>query len=281
MTNSNTMRLQDYFEDITDRELLGWLRYLECQANLFADKEIEFLKDLGLGRDEDVVLDLGCGTGVFTRRLSDGLPGKKILASDANPGFVDLFRRSLQKAPVDAIDVSEWVVGVGECPDVIKSSAPRSVVLRLVLQHVREPKAFLSILKEVFPSGTQLYFIEEDDDLYLTEPRFEGLERVLEIYKRWADMVGSSRSIGRMLPSLAAEVGLKVKSLDMLYHTSANLGLARLVEYYRTSIADMPPDVYTPEESTEIVTALNSYVEANEGTAFVYYPQIFCVMEVP
>ncbi len=273
-------RLQDYFEEINDQELRGWLTYLHCQAELFSKRELEVLRQLGFGDNGGVVLDLGCGPGVFTRKLAEAVPGNKVLGADANPEFVNLFRKSLETSPVASIEVCEWLVGTAECPPLIAENQPSDVLARLVLQHVREPEEFLQMLKESFKPGTRLFIIEEDDGLYLNEPKFTGLERVLGIYQKWADEVGSTRQVGRNLPRLAAKVGLKLKSLDIICHTSTNLGLRNLLEYYRTSVADMPPDVYTAEEAADIAQSLADYADNYEKTAFVFYPQVFCVLEV-
>jgi hypothetical protein len=72
-----------------------------------------------------------------------------------------------------------------------------------------------------------------------------------------------------------------VRSLDILCHTSTNLGLKNILEYYKISVEDMPDPAYTAEEARDTSTSLADYAQRYANEALFYYPQVFCVVEVP
>jgi len=48
-------------------------------------------------KETDVIADIGCGSGFFTRRLAPHVPKGKIYAIDIQPGMIELLKRNIEK----------------------------------------------------------------------------------------------------------------------------------------------------------------------------------------
>jgi trans-aconitate 2-methyltransferase len=80
----------------------------------------EVLARLELAGDE-LVLDVGCGSGRITEALIERLPRGRVIALDASQSMVDAARRRLPDADVRVMDALE--LDVGETADAIISTA--------------------------------------------------------------------------------------------------------------------------------------------------------------
>src|SRR6201986_1205940 len=77
---------------------LSWIeRWERQQEQLLPDREERFTAlidavELGVGREDPVVVDLGCGPGSLSVRLLDRLPKATVAAVDADPVTLALGR---------------------------------------------------------------------------------------------------------------------------------------------------------------------------------------------
>jgi SAM-dependent methyltransferase len=84
---------------------LGWIeRWERQQEDLLPDREDRFTAlidavELGTGREDPVVVDLGCGPGSLSIRLLDRLPKATVVAVDADPVTLALGRAAYGSRP--------------------------------------------------------------------------------------------------------------------------------------------------------------------------------------
>ncbi|EPR41693.1 Methyltransferase type 11 [Desulfovibrio sp. X2] len=97
---------------------------------------------------EPRVLEVGCGTGLLTRRILDALPGARVLATDISPGMLDAAR-----AGISGPDVT-WRLMDGERPDAAPASCDL-IAASLAVQWFSDLSAGLAALARCLaPGGT-------------------------------------------------------------------------------------------------------------------------------
>jgi SAM-dependent methyltransferase len=112
---------------------LGWIeRWERQQEDLLPDREDRFTAlidavELGAGREDLVVVDLGCGPGSLSVRLLDRLPKATVVAVDADPVTLALGRAAYGSRPglrfVDAdLRASEWTAALAGPADAAVST---------------------------------------------------------------------------------------------------------------------------------------------------------------
>ena len=112
---------------------LGWIeRWERQQEDLLPDREDRFTAlidavELGTGREDPVVVDLGCGPGSLSVRLLDRLPKATVLAVDADPVTLALGRAAYGNRPglrfVDAdLRGREWTAALAGPADAAVST---------------------------------------------------------------------------------------------------------------------------------------------------------------
>jgi SAM-dependent methyltransferase len=109
---------------LTKDTALGWIeRWERQQEEMLPDREERFTAlidsvELGTGRPDPVVIDLGCGPGSLSVRLLDRLPQATVVAVDADPVTLALGRAAYGDRPglrfVDLdLRADGWPVALG------------------------------------------------------------------------------------------------------------------------------------------------------------------------
>lgn len=112
---------------------LGWIaRWERQQEDLLPDREDRFTAlidavELGTGREDPVVVDLGCGPGSLSVRLLDRLPKATVVAVDADPVTLALGRAAYGSRPglrfVDAdLRAGQWTAALAGPADAAVST---------------------------------------------------------------------------------------------------------------------------------------------------------------
>jgi ubiquinone/menaquinone biosynthesis C-methylase UbiE len=113
---------------------------------------------LGL-RPDDVVADVGAGTGYFTVRLARAVPDGKVYASDVEP---DMVRHIGERAQGEGL---ANVIAVLGGPDDPSLPEPVDVVLMVdVLHHVDERPAFFRTLAAALDEGGRVVVVDFKPD---------------------------------------------------------------------------------------------------------------------
>lgn len=169
------------------------------------------------------VLDLGCGTGVVTRRLEEHLhPQAELHGLDVSERFLAEARKL---APNSGI---EWRLANGDelpYPD----ESFDWVVLHTVMSHLPDPVATLREVRRVLRLGGRAVLF--DADYASTTFAYPDLELMRETDFRLLAAVAANLDVCRQLPRYLAEAGL---SLDR--HVGDVLSEAGRGDYYLSSV---------------------------------------------
>jgi ubiquinone/menaquinone biosynthesis C-methylase UbiE len=133
-------------------------RRLEIQDAHFADVSERLLDDLAL-RPGDRVVELGCGPGLFSRRILRRLgEGGVLVAVDSSEGLLTQARANLEGQGTARVElVLADIAGLGAWLD-----GADVVVGRTVLHHIPMVELVLGRLRARVRAGTRVGFLEPD-----------------------------------------------------------------------------------------------------------------------
>ena len=159
----------------------------------------DYLADIPADRSI-AVLDLGCGTGVVTRRLTEHLhPGSRLHGADISERFLDEARRRSGKAEI------RWDLVEGDALP-YEDGAFDFVIMHTLLTHVPDPVATLREAGRVLKDGGRI--IAFDADYASTTYAYPDRETMREIDYRLLSAVAANIDVCRQLPRLIREAGL-------------------------------------------------------------------------
>jgi ubiquinone/menaquinone biosynthesis C-methylase UbiE len=144
-------------------EVMSWrgAAWLEREDRHEEQRPAEVIRTMGLA-DGDVVADIGCGTGYFSRPMARAVaPGGRILAVDIQPEMLGFLKKVLEHEGLSNV---ELVQGESDDPKL----APESVdwiLLVDVYHELQQPKAMLAKMREA---------LKPDGKVALLEYRLEG-----------------------------------------------------------------------------------------------------------
>jgi SAM-dependent methyltransferase len=196
------------------------IRRLNAQVDLFWSAELELLKRYGL-QDEMDVLDCGCGPGRLLELLKGQMPGLRLTGMEMDPLLVEAAGILVAERRLDRCRI---VQGTAEQPGLPEASFD-FIILRLVLEHVPDPLIALQNLGRLLRPGGRLVAIDNDFEFHLqTWPPVPQLDRLYEAYCSSRKNDGGDPYIGRQLPQLLTQAGLKVIGYEIEVAHNAVLG---------------------------------------------------------
>ena len=190
------------------------------QADLTWPKERRNLAWFG-ARDGDRILELGCGPGWITEKLSEAFPHSRITALDHNPAALDFARGRLERRLGDRI---EWTTGKAEqtrlpdkCFDIVYA--------RLVFYYLPDPVAAAAEARRVLRPGGRFVVTDSDDGLFgVTVPELPELELLLARVGASKSRSGGDRRRGRLLRNVLAKAGFDPIDLEAIGFDSGEIG---------------------------------------------------------
>jgi SAM-dependent methyltransferase len=135
-------------------EVAKYIEFLERPERALWQKPDVVVNALGL-KGNEVVYDLGAGSGYFSFRFSKALPKGKVIAADTE---AEMVRHIHHRVMADSINNIEAKLIKPDDPDVSKESD--LVFVCDVLHHVSERPAWLAKLVGPMKSGARLVIIE-------------------------------------------------------------------------------------------------------------------------
>ncbi len=186
------------------------VRTLRAQAEAIWPGESEYMKGYGLP-DRAHVLDVGCGTGEFVRRLGELLPNGTLIG-------VDVIESHLEVARENCRDLGRRATfRVGDAFD-LEFEADRFdlTVNRHMLQSIPHPEAVVAELLRVTKPGGRLHILAEDYAMIQFHPVEGDTDRFwFRGPISFGQAVGTDLRIGRRVFTILRRLGLQ--SIDVHY----------------------------------------------------------------
>ncbi|MBM3290705.1 MAG: class I SAM-dependent methyltransferase [Candidatus Hydrogenedentes bacterium] len=130
-----------------------WLERPEREREEMPD---EVIKTMGL-KPGDVVADIGCGTGYFSRRMAKAVaPGGKVYAVDIQPEFIEMVKANCAKEGVENVVP---VLGAEDDPKLPKGGIDW-MLLTDVYHEFQQPGPMLAHMRESLKPAGKVALIE-------------------------------------------------------------------------------------------------------------------------
>lgn len=154
------------------------------------------------------ILDLGCGTGLFSRVLARAVgPRGRVLGIERSVEQLTAARRGL--ADSSASPNLELRQGDAFAPPLTEGEWGSFDVAwtRFLLEHVRQPLAIVRQLVRATRPGGRIVLADDDHEVLRLWPEPPGLMSLWNAYLRTYDRLGNDPYIGRRLVALLHEAG--------------------------------------------------------------------------
>lgn len=207
--SSHSLKIKDQAENIW-----GWASPAGVRRVI---RRSQFFIDLGQISPTHQILEIGCGTGIFTERVAQ--TGASIVATDLSEDLLDLARKKeMPKCRFDKADAHELGYP-NEDFDIVFGSS--------ILHHLEIPKALHEIFRVLKPDG-KMIFAEPN----MMNPQIL-IQKNIPFIKRWlGDSPDESAFFRWQIKRQLKNVGfqnIKVFPYDFLHPLTPNL-LIRFIE---------------------------------------------------
>lgn len=176
------------------------------------------LEALALG-GERKVLDVGCGTGQFTRLMSAHLPADStIVAVEHNP---DQVQAALQLADGDTgTCIVDFRIGdaVHLPLDLEEMGTFDLAHTRFLLEHVPDAAAVVRSMVHAVRPGGRVVLADDDHHLLRLWPEPEGMMAAWRAYYRSYRQLGTDPLVGRKLTTLLYKAGAQPSHISQVFY---------------------------------------------------------------
>jgi ubiquinone/menaquinone biosynthesis C-methylase UbiE len=157
--------------------------WLEREGRAETERPDEVIAAMKL-RDGEVVAEIGCGTGFFSRRLARAVgPHGKVYAEDIQPEMLDL----LQKYATQDGDANIVTVLGSETDPKLPEGRMDWILLVDVYHELQEPAPMLSKIRKALKPGGRIalveYRAEDDSALHISPPHRMSVEQILREWR--------------------------------------------------------------------------------------------------
>ena len=134
-----------------------WIQFLKIQSDLFFEKEFAPIFDQTWWREAHEVLEIGSGNGDLLAKMSTTFPDKTYVGLELKPVYVSHSQEQYKS------DHLTFVEGDAECLREDFSNRFDVVILRLTLQHLKQPKIVLEHASRYLKKGGHVFIVESHD----------------------------------------------------------------------------------------------------------------------
>lgn len=157
--------------------------------------------------DGAIIIDLGCGGGVLTRKLAAQNPSAKIIGMDVKPELIGVAKQRADEAKLKNI---EFVVGDASNENLLRLGPVDGIFCRFLMEDLQEPTKTLSYMYQVLKSGGWIGTCERLNSFAKVYPESKAIDQTwTSIYNFFEKEFGKSPSITSELPSLLEKSGFK------------------------------------------------------------------------
>jgi ubiquinone/menaquinone biosynthesis C-methylase UbiE len=160
--------------EVTEAADAAWLERPQRAVSEFPDRVVEAL-DLS---PDDVVADIGAGTGYYTFRLAPRVPDGRVLAVDIQPAMLDTIRT---RAAADTLANVTPVLGTPTDPNLPDDSVDVALIV-FSYTEFSHPREMITAIREALVPGGRLVLVEyrgEDSTLPI-----DSLHRITQAQAR-------------------------------------------------------------------------------------------------
>ena len=168
---------------------------------------------------EELVLDVGCGTGEFTRAIARCLPeNSKVIAIERDPAQVaTAVNRALEEDEAGLVD---FRIGEAEFLPLTKKEFGSFDLAhtRFLLEHVNNPLAVVNSMFEAVRQGGRIVLADDDHDTLRLWPEPPGVMDAWRAYFETYRKKGNDPFIGRRLVQLLHHVGAEPQKNTLVFY---------------------------------------------------------------
>lgn len=169
--------------------------------------------------NESQVLDVGAGTGQFTRMMASQLPsGSRIIAVERDREQV----RAAQERHDQAAGRCPVDFRIGDALDLPLTEAEMGTMdlahARFLLEHVQDPAEVVRAMVAAVRPGGRIVLLDDDHDLMRFWPEPYGLMAAWKAYYRTYSNLGNDPLVGRKLASLLQRAGALPSRITQLFY---------------------------------------------------------------
>jgi ubiquinone/menaquinone biosynthesis C-methylase UbiE len=175
------------------------------------------------------VLDVACGTGAITCQIATLLRSGSILGVDLNDSLLSKARERKIDSTVNKVAFQK-----GNVYRLEGNAQFDFAYARFLFQHLDRPISALRSIRASLRSGGRVLAVDVDDRDLLCVPENKGFCRFLAEAARGQKRGGGNRMIGRALPGLFEQAGLRDIRQETVRFDSDQMGLDKFLELTTT-----------------------------------------------
>lgn len=207
MENNSSYRVSEVAGSV-DQEVLR----LKGQVDLFWDKENKRYQDFGL-RDNMKVVELGSGPGFLVEKVLEHYPNSQLTGVEIDSFLCEYAKSHLYENYPERVQIVEGSILDIPFPD----NSFDFAITRLVIEHLSDPVAAIKEVKRILKPNGKCVFIDNDFEMHImASPHTAHLRNLYDAYCACRQSEGGNPTIGRELPWLLQEAGLKNIDFDVI-----------------------------------------------------------------
>jgi len=185
---------------------------LKSQVDLFYQREFELYKKIGL-RNGMRLIECGSGPGFLISNIVRDFPLCTATAVEVDPFFIEQLNKSSLINGKKIFQVKQASIYETELADNYFDFA----IVRLVLEHLKEPEKAIAEVRRILKPGGQLVVISNDFAYHLlTYPSIPELDDMYRAYIESRLSEGGNPLIGRQLPVLLKKGDFETINIEII-----------------------------------------------------------------
>jgi len=222
---------------------------LRQQAAMVSAAEDTALDALGFpprGR----VVDVGCGPGFVAARLRRHRPELEVVGVDRDHRVLAEAAKHVAVVCADATSIP------------LETGSFDAAHARVVLRHLGDPAACVREMARLVRPGGRVFLAASDDGTLAVDPMPVGFERILEARHASFRRRGAEPCMGRRLPTLLHEAGLRELRTEALLVSSDVIGPRAFAAIVLAPLSDaIDDDLADPAEVEATARAIRTWGE--------------------